>query len=94
MSGKGGNISSRAMSGIAGAVAAFAARKIIVFLWTRVTGKAPPEHPEDPQVALGEALGWALMVGAGMQTARVLATRMTSGRTHSEPDQPADTPAG
>lgn len=94
MSGKGGSISSRAMSGIAGAAAAFAARKLIVFLWTRITGKEPPEHPEDPQVALGEALGWALMVGAGMQTARVLATRMTSGRTHSEPDQPADIPAG
>lgn len=93
MSGKRGQVGSRAVSTIIGAVAAFAARKAIVFLWTRITGKEPPEHPEDPQVALREALGWALIVGAGVHTARMLATRMTTGRKDSAPDQPADLPA-
>jgi hypothetical protein len=89
MSGKRGDIGSRAVSGIAGAAAAFAARKAIVFLWTRITGKEPPENPDDPQVAWREALGWALVVGAGVQTARMLATRLTSGRKHSELEEPA-----
>jgi hypothetical protein len=93
MSGKRGSIGSRAVSGIAGAAAAFAARKVLVMLWKRATGKEPPDNPEDPQVALGEALGWALLVGAVVQTARVLATRVASGRTQSEPEEPAEVPA-
>jgi hypothetical protein len=90
MSDKRDSIGSRAVSGVAGAAAAFAARKVLVMLWKRATGKEPPDHPEDPQVALGEALGWALLVGAVVQTARVLATRMVSGRAHSEPEEPAE----
>jgi hypothetical protein len=93
MSSKRGSIGSRAVSGIAGAAAAFAARKVIIFLWKRITGKEPPEHPEDPQVALREALSWALILGVGMHTARLLAARMTSGRSHGELAEPADHPA-
>lgn len=78
MSGKRGTVGSRAVSGIAGAAAAFAARKAIVFAWKKIIGREPPEHPEDPQVSLLEALGWALVLGAGVHTARMLATRLTS----------------
>ncbi len=84
-SGKQGTVGSRAVSGIAGAAAAFAARKLITFGWTKITGREPPEHPEDPQVSLREALGWALVLGAGVQAARLLATRMTSGHTPALP---------
>jgi len=80
MSGKLGDLGSRTVSGLVGAAAAFAARKAIVLAWKRITGKEPPAHPEDPQVALGEALGWALLVGAGVSTARMLATRAASRR--------------
>ncbi len=43
-------------------------------------GKEPPQHPEDPQVALSEALIWGVVLGAGVHTARLLATRATTRR--------------
>jgi hypothetical protein len=68
----GGN---RVISGVVGFTAAFGARKILVFAWKKITGKEPPEHPEDPQVALGEALTWGILLGVGVQVARMLALR-------------------
>jgi hypothetical protein len=32
-------------------------------------------HPEDPEVGLKEALGWAVVTGVAMEAARLLATR-------------------
>jgi uncharacterized membrane protein len=51
--------------------------------WKRVTGKEPPSNPEDPEVALGEAIGWAVAMGVAMSTARLLATRLTAKRMNS-----------
>jgi hypothetical protein len=79
MSGKQqGSTTSRAMTALVGAAAAFATHKLLSFGWKQVTGKAPPEHPEDPQVALTEALIWGIVLGAGVATARMLATRATA----------------
>jgi len=75
-SGAGGKV----FSALVGAGAAFAARKLLSFAWTKITGKEPPEHPEDPQVALREALIWGILLGAGVHTARMLATRATMHR--------------
>jgi Protein of unknown function (DUF4235) len=84
MSGKQrGSAGSRAMTALVGAGAAFAARKLLSFGWKQVTGKEPPEHPEDPQVALTEALIWGILVGAGVATARMLATRATTRHSAS-----------
>jgi hypothetical protein len=80
MSDKKASASSRIMTGLVGAGAAFVARKLLSFGWTKITGKEPPEHPEDPQVALSEALIWGIVVGAGVHTARMLATRATTRR--------------
>jgi hypothetical protein len=80
MSDKKASASSRIVTGLVGAGAAFVARKLLSFAWTRVTGKEPPEHPEDPQVRLSEALIWGIVVGAGVHTARLLATRATTRR--------------
>ncbi|HEX3492731.1 MAG TPA: DUF4235 domain-containing protein [Streptosporangiaceae bacterium] len=74
---------SRAISALAGMAAAFVVRKLLSFAWTKATGKQPPEHPEDPQVALGEALAWGILLGAGVHTARMLATRAV-GRQSGE----------
>ncbi len=74
---------SRVVTALVGAGAAFAARKVLFFGWKKVTGKEPPEHPEDPQVGLGEALIWGIVLGAGVHTARLLATRATS-RHHQD----------
>ncbi len=83
MSAKKADVGSRAVSALAGMAAAFAVRKLLSFGWTKITGKRPPEHPEDPQVALGEALAWGILLGAGVHTARMLATRAV-GRRESE----------
>jgi hypothetical protein len=71
--------------------AAFAARKVITLAWRAATGKQPPAHPEDPQVSLAEALGWAIITGVGVDAVRVLATRAVSRKvrrtTTAEIDQ-------
>jgi hypothetical protein len=79
----GGN---RLLSGAVGFAAAFGARKILIFAWKKITGKEPPEHPEDPQVALGEALTWGILVGVGVQTARMLALRAATKRVADPAD--------
>ncbi len=65
-----GSAGSRVVTALVGAGAAFGARKLLFFGWKKITGKEPPEHPEDPQVGLGEALIWGVVLGAGVHTAR------------------------
>ena len=82
---RGGN---KLLSGVVGFAAAFGARKILIFAWKKITGKEPPEHPEDPQVALGEALTWGILLGVGVQVARMLALRATAKRVSGPEDTP------
>jgi uncharacterized protein DUF4235 len=86
MSGKRSTGGNKVLTTAVGFAAAFAARKMLHFAWKQVTGKEPPEHPEDPQVALGEALTWALVLGLGVGTARMLATRAVTKRA-AEPSE-------
>ena len=79
------DLTTRLVGGVAAMAAAFVMRKVITMAWTRVTGKEPPTHPEDPHVALTEALGWAVLTGVGVEAARLLATRAAAKRTHHEP---------
>jgi len=81
MSGKGAGGGSKAVNALTGAAAAFVARKLLTFVWTKLRGKEPPEHPEDPQVALAEALVWGAVLGVGVSTARMLALRATTARS-------------
>ena len=86
--GKKADMGSRVVNAVAGMAAAFVMRKALTFAWTKVTGKEPPNSPEDPQVALGEALGWAFLMGAGVATARLLASRLVvhkAGITQATP---------
>jgi len=76
------------VTGLVGAGAAFVARKLLSLAWTKITGKEPPEHPEDPQVRLSEALIWGIVLGAGVHTARLLATRATN-RHQAGSDEPS-----
>jgi hypothetical protein len=78
MPGKGGDYSGKAINALAGAAAAYCVKKAIVFAWTKVTGKQPPDKAEDPQVAIGEAVAWAVLTGAGIAAARVIAIRLVS----------------
>ena len=72
------DLSTRIISAVAAMAAAFVARKVITLAWTKATGKEPPTHPEDPQVALTEALIWGMVMGAAVSVARTLALRATS----------------
>jgi len=87
MSNKGGGIGGRAVTALAGAGGSFVARKVIGFAWTKVTGRKPPEKPEDADVALGEAVTWAVLIAAAVAAARVLAIRLATGqaRRRGEP---------
>ncbi len=78
MPGKSADFGTKAINTLAGATAAFVVRKAIGFAWTKATGKQPPDSPEDPKVAIGEAVAWAVIVGAGVGVARVLAVRLAS----------------
>src|SRR6201996_2525976 len=60
---------------------AFAARKVLIAAWTKATGKKPPTNPEDPRVALAEALTWSVLVGVTVAAVRVIAIRVMSRKT-------------
>jgi len=80
MAGKRSDSGGRAVNAVVGMAAAFGARKVIGFAWKKITGREPPEHPEDPQVALRDALIFGILIGAGVHTARLLATRAATKR--------------
>ncbi|HET8616602.1 MAG TPA: DUF4235 domain-containing protein [Actinomycetales bacterium] len=62
--------------GTGGAVlAGFAARKAITSGWQAATGNPPPTNPESPDTTWAEAVAWAVLSGAVIGTARMLATR-------------------
>ena len=74
------------VGGLAALAATFVVRKALTVLWTKATGREPPENPEDPQVALPEALSWSMLTGVAVGTARLLAVRAARSRS-SRPAQ-------
>jgi hypothetical protein len=80
MPGKGGDYGSKMINALAGAAAAYVARKAIGFAWTKATGRPPPDS-EERETGLGEAVAWAVVIGAGVGVARVLATRLATRQT-------------
>ena len=56
-------------------VAATVADKGIRVAWRAATGSEPPTIPEDPDTRWGEAVAWALVSGAAIGLARLVATR-------------------
>ena len=86
------DLGTKITSAVAAMAAAFIARKLITFAWTKATGKEPPTHPEDPRVALTEALSWSVLTGVTVKAARLLATRAAARRTYSNPElEPVNT---
>lgn len=63
------------VGGAAVAGAAFVARKALNGSWRAATGNPPPNNPEDPDVAWTEAVGFALLSGAVIGLAQLLAAR-------------------
>ncbi len=75
----------RVMAALAAVAAAWIARKVITFGWTKVTGKEPPGNPEDPHVGVAEALSWAVILGVSIESARLLATRAATRKMRRAP---------
>jgi hypothetical protein len=50
-------------------------KKVLTTGWEKATGNPPPANPESPDVSWGEALAWAIVSGALVGVARMLATR-------------------
>jgi len=84
MPGKGSDYGGKAVSTVAGAAAAFLARKAIGFAWTKATGREPPAKAEDPNVSLTEALAWTVALAIGVGVIRVLTLRLLSRRLGRE----------
>jgi len=58
--------------------AAFLGRKAVTWTWKLATGNEPPANPEDPEVTWREAVAWALVSGAAIGLARLLAGRQVA----------------
>jgi hypothetical protein len=61
--------------------------------WKLVTGHEPPA-PDDKQIPLGEAATWAVLFGAGVAGARMMASRYAGAllvprRQQQDPPEPA-----
>ena len=56
-------------------MAAALAKKALDTGWKAATGKHPPENPADPDVAMGEAVAWAVVSGTFVALARMIAQR-------------------
>ena len=76
MPSKGADYGSKAINALAGAAAAYVARKGVMFIWTKTMGRKPPEKAEDPEVALAEALAWTVIAGVAVSVAKLLAVRL------------------
>jgi hypothetical protein len=59
----------------AGLGAAVVTRQVFIAAWKFVTGKPPPDSPENPETGIFEALTWVIASGVGAGVARLLATR-------------------
>jgi hypothetical protein len=65
----------RIFGGLSAILAGVAARKALVKGWRLVVGDDPPANPEAPDTSWPEAVGWAMVSGAAMGLARMLAAR-------------------
>jgi len=83
------DLGTRAFNTMTMMAASFVARKAITFVWTKVTGKKPPINPEDPGVALVEALSWSVLTGVTVAAFRLLAIRAVARRALSGADREA-----
>ena len=56
-------------------LAAAAAQRALSAAWKLTTGDDPPTIPEDPETSWTEAIAWAVLSGAVIGLARLVATR-------------------
>ncbi|WP_336205833.1 DUF4235 domain-containing protein [Nonomuraea sp. LPB2021202275-12-8] len=73
----------RVIGGLVGLATAWGARKLLGFIWVKATGKEPPVDPDSPEVNMGEAIGYAVVMGVGMSVAQIVVNRTAKKRYDS-----------
>ncbi len=61
----------------AAVLAGMAADRILGFAWTKATGRIPPTDPENTEIDITQAVTFAVVSGALIALARLLAIRGT-----------------
>jgi hypothetical protein len=78
--------------GVAATLAALAAaalmRKTLHKAWESATGKQPPVNPESRETTWGQAMAWALVSGALLELARLVARRGAISTMSKTTDKP------
>jgi hypothetical protein len=67
------------IGGVTTAVAAAVARKALEGAYKGATGNEPPEKPENPEVAFGEAVLWAVASAVSIALIRLVVERAAAG---------------
>jgi hypothetical protein len=70
----------RVVGGLVAMGTGLAARKLIDLGWRKATGRMPPANPESLDIKLSEAIGYAVLMGVGMEVTRIIATRAAARR--------------
>ncbi|GGP09700.1 DUF4235 domain-containing protein [Nonomuraea glycinis] len=73
----------RVIGAAVGLVTAWGARKLLGLAWVKATGKEPPLDPDSPEVSMGEAIGYAVVMGVGMSVAQIVVNRTAKKRYDS-----------
>lgn len=73
----------RLIGAVIGLGTGFVARKAIEWGWQKVTGKKPPADPDSLEISMAEAIGYAVVMGVGMEVTRIVATRTVAKRWQS-----------
>lgn len=72
------NLVAKVVTAGAAVIAAIIARKTTDGTWKFVTGSDSPENPDDPDIDIKEAITFAVLSGALVGLARMLANRQTT----------------
>lgn len=79
----------KALTTGAAIAAGVAARNLATAGWRATAHAEPPTNPADPQTSWSEALGWTVLVGVLVGTARLLARRSAAEAwAHLQGEQP------
>ncbi|WP_432923949.1 DUF4235 domain-containing protein [Microbispora sp. CA-135349] len=80
----------RIVGGLLGLAVGFCSRKVLSFAWERATGKKPPASADSPDIGLGEAIAYAVVMGLGMEITRIVVTRSAAKKWRSWKDAARD----
>lgn len=70
----------RVAGGLLGLLTAWVAKKVLGWAWVKATGKEPPLDSESPDVGMGEAIGYAVVMGVGMSVAQIVVNKTAKRR--------------